>query len=214
MITFPTIDLTGIKGVLMDLDNTLYTYEPCHRFALSSCAKHFGCDLPADEFKAMYRRFRTLITERLTPQGSCRSRLLAFQGMFEEMGMNSAYIRARQADALYWETFIEQMRLAPDAAAFLGQCRDRQIPVCVVSDMTAEQQVRKLEKLGVTDVVRWLVTSEESGSEKPASCMFEMGLAKLDVVVHEAVMVGDDHKKDIEGAAALGIRAYHVKVLL
>jgi FMN phosphatase YigB (HAD superfamily) len=50
-----------------------------------------------------------------------------------------------------------------------------------------------------------VMTSEETGREKPASVMFTLPLAQLDRKPSEAVMVGDSVASDIEGANAVGL---------
>ena len=34
-LIFPEINLSGVKGVLLDIDNTIYHYESCHNYALN-----------------------------------------------------------------------------------------------------------------------------------------------------------------------------------
>ena len=38
---FQNIDLTYIKGVLIDIDNTLYAYEPAHKKSLRNMSSVF-----------------------------------------------------------------------------------------------------------------------------------------------------------------------------
>jgi predicted HAD superfamily phosphohydrolase YqeG len=39
---FLEIDLSSIKGILVDIDNTLYSYEPAHKNALKACFRTFS----------------------------------------------------------------------------------------------------------------------------------------------------------------------------
>ena len=100
------------------------------------------------------------------------------------------------------------MKLEDEADQFLQLCAERNLPVCILSDLTTEIQIRKLEKLGLQKRTQYLVTSEEVGVEKPDRRMFEAALAKLNLAPQDVVMIGDDIKKDISGAEALGIRAF------
>jgi FMN phosphatase YigB (HAD superfamily) len=50
-----------------------------------------------------------------------------------------------------------------------------------------------------------VLTSEETGSEKPSSVMFTLPLAQLDRRPSETVMVGNDVDTDVEGANAVGL---------
>lgn len=212
MIIFPKIDIATIQGVLIDIDDTLYAYEPPHTISLSECyqlaKKYFN--LSEIEFKTNYRKHRTNVTNRLIPQGACRSRFLAFQGLFEELKVSNAYEKALEMDFLYWDVFIQNMRVLDTAKQFLLACAKQEIPVCAVSDMTVTVQVQKLKKLGLTDLIDYLVTSEETGAEKPNPIMFTTALKKLGMIATEVIMIGDHLQKDIQAAECLGIKAYHV----
>jgi beta-phosphoglucomutase-like phosphatase (HAD superfamily) len=52
------------------------------------------------------------------------------------------------------------------------------VRVGVGSDMTADWQFRKLERLGLLDRIDFAVTSEEAGVEKPAPGFFALCLEK------------------------------------
>ena len=79
--------------------------------------------------------------------------------------------------------------------------------ICLVTDLTAHIQHRKIKKLKLEDYVSFAVTSEEAGKEKPHPYMFMMALEKLNLKAEEVCMVGDSFKKDIIGASNLGIKS-------
>ncbi|NBT59411.1 HAD family hydrolase [bacterium] len=209
-VTFPKIDLTTVKGVMVDLDDTLYSYETIHPKALFDVFQKFSFNLSFDSFSELYRHHRELVTKRLLPQGACRSRLLAFQSMVEETGMQAKYEAILEMENLYWNGFYSRMSLFPSAKTFLDSCFDLSLPVAVVTDMTAGVQIRKLKALGILDNIFCLVTSEEVGAEKPFRNIFETALRKLSINPESAVFIGDSKEKDFEGASRLGIKAYLV----
>ncbi|GAA3660627.1 MULTISPECIES: HAD family hydrolase [Acetobacter] len=207
------ISLSDVQGVLIDLDDTLYVYEDNHDRALKDVHKEFFSDMDYSEFARFYRNARNAVTQRLVPQGACRSRLFAFQNIFETLGVQQPFVRAYVADALYWDSFIANMVLAPAADAFLVRCETLGLPVCIVSDMTAHVQIRKIEKLGLAKRIAHLITSEEVGAEKPDARMFLAGMQKLGIRRGEdVIMIGDSLEKDIIGAQTINIRAYQVSL--
>ena len=213
-IKFPPIDLSKTKAVLIDLDNTLYHYDSCHAKAIKKCysdyKKSFNHFASFTDFYNFYRQKRDGTTKRLSPTGACRSRLLTFQEMFEDLNIDSAWELAAKYDEIYWSNLIENITIAKDALEFLEKCKKLQISVCIVSDMIAGIQIRKLKKLGINNYVKYLVTSEEAGVEKPNSQIFKRALAKLDLESKEVIMIGDSEDKDIKGAQNLGIKSYKV----
>lgn len=215
---FPKIDLTNVRGVLIDIDNTLYAYEPAHQIAIEACYKKFLELYPEEritfnEFYKVYREKRLEVTQRLAHQGSCRSRLFAFQALLEESKDTRAYIHAWDLETLYWATLIENMVLSKDAKQFLMNCQAKEIEVCAITDMQAHFQIQKLSTLGVEGYVKHLVTSEEVGVEKPNRKIFQTALKKLSLMPDDVIMIGDNEEKDIMGAENMGIRSYRVDIV-
>lgn len=211
-ILFPEIDLNGVKAVLLDLDNSLYLYEPCHQHALKKCFDQYPLNISFEKFCETYRSCREAVVERLKPQGACRSRFFAFLLMLESANHPQAYIDALKLDKLYWDSFISVMILESDAKDFLLKCKKEEVRICLVTDMLATTQVKKIQQLQIADYVDFMVTSEEVGCEKPSPKMFETALNKLQLTKSEVIMIGDDEKKDVAGAEKFAIKAYQVKI--
>lgn len=209
---FPDPQTLPCRAVLIDLDNTLYAYGPAHEAALKECYRRLPGAPDFASYAAQYKQARTRVTNRLYPSGACRSRLLAFQALCEGWRIPRPYEKALELDNAYWNQFIEAMSLDREAEAFLGLCKSRNLPLCIVSDMTAEIQIRKIIKLGLKETITHLVTSEETGREKPDPAMFNAALSKLGHEARECIMLGDDVQKDIEGAEKLGIPAYLIRL--
>ena len=64
-----------------------------------------------------------------------------------------------------------------------------------------------LEELGIAGRFAEIVYSAEVGFEKPHPGIFESALARLAVEPEEVLHVGDDRRRDVEGAQALGMNA-------
>lgn len=68
-------------------------------------------------------------------------------------------------------------------------------------------QHRKIEALGIAQDIKYLVSSEEAGREKPAKEMFDLCLEKLKLPPEHIWYVGDSFQKDVEGAMKAGMKA-------
>lgn len=209
---YSDVDIDRYKGVLIDLDDTLYRYEPCHQKALAECFATNNMGMSEGEYKQKYRSARDVVTSRLYPQGVCRSRLFAFQLMCEEAKIPQPFSTALELDDIYWSTFARAMKIDHRANTFLSRCTDKGIPICVVTDMTAHVQIRKLHALGINKMIAAIVTSEEIGAEKPDPRMFLSGLKKLGISANDTIMLGDSFSKDVQGALAAGIQARLIKL--
>jgi putative hydrolase of the HAD superfamily len=94
--------------------------------------------------------------------------------------------------------------------AFLQKAKERGIKMAIVTDLTAQIQLQKWQKLELHRYIDFMISSEEAGIEKPAPYIFELALQKLQLQTNEVVMIGDNATKDIAGAHALQIKAYQV----
>ena len=213
-IKFPKLNLNNVKGVLLDLDNTLYDYDCAHMKAIEACyskyKKNINASMDFDNFYNLYRKKRNLITKRLKTKGSCRSRLFAFQEIFEDQDLKNNWGLALDYEEVYWDTLIKNMILSPDSLLFLQSCKKMDIDICIVTDMTAGIQIRKLQGLGISEYIKYIVTSEEVGVEKPNPKIFHRALKKLNLESEDVIMIGDDENKDIIGSENLGIKSYKI----
>ena len=196
----------------MDIDNTLYSYQDSHDCAINACYDLFKKqnikELSKEVFRKLYREKRNEVTERLKPQGACRSRLFAFVSFFEDLSSPNAYLSALKFEEQYWESFINSLDPSKEIINYLESCKNSGISICAVSDMQAHIQIKKLEKLNADKFIDFLVTSEEVGFEKPNKEIFELSLKKMNLEKDQVIMIGDSLEKDVIGAKNFGIKGY------
>ncbi len=213
-IKFPQISLKNVHGILIDLDNTIYDFINAEEHALKACHLAYCKDFEKikwQEFLSQYYMTRMAINLRLAPQAACRSRFLAFQHWLETHDVEHAHIYARNYEQLYWQVFLDNIKIAVDADKFITKVIKQSLPIAVVTNMQPQIQLAKLEKLGIAEKIDFLVTSEEAGAEKPSPFPFKLALEKMQLTPEHVIMVGDNPKHDILGAEALGIKSYLVK---
>ena len=196
------------EAVFVDLDDTLYPYPECNeagKRAAWETATDLGYDLTRAEFEAFYQAGRREVKRELSGTASTHERFLYFKRAVE---LQTGSQRSRDALALceaYWDAYVAEMELFDGVRETLAALRDAGLDVAVVTNLTTRIQLRKVAELGLDDHVDLLLTSEETGSEKPASVMFTLPMARLDVGPEETVMVGDSVSADVAGGNALGL---------
>lgn len=201
----------GTRGVLLDFDNCLYIYEPCHQAALLSVKTELEKMVgKIDNFFELYKIAQSRVKARVHGQASSHSRILYFQAMFEYLGNGSMIKESLLLERLYWGEFMEGMHLVDGVHEFLSECRKNKIKIVIISDLTASIQFEKLVKLGINHLVDFMVTSEEAGAEKPDEKIFRLALEKAGLKIEDVVMVGDNLHKDIGGAQELGIKTLYI----
>ena len=193
------------KGILLDIDNTLYDYKVAHIFSknlvLEYCVSEFS--LSEEKINFAYEKARKQVHVELSETAASHNRLLYFQKMLEILNVNPMKY-AIEIYSKYWDSFLEELKPFDEIYNFLEKYKNR---ICLVTDLTANIQYRKIQKLGLEKYCDKLVTSEEAGREKPHPYMFMLALHKLNVRENEVCMIGDSFKKDILGATSLGIES-------
>ena len=74
-----------------------------------------------------------------------------------------------------------------------------------ITDLTAQIQFRKMVYFGLDECFDYVVTSEESGSDKPDPRPFQIALDKLKIEPKRIWMIGDSALEDMAGAGHFGI---------
>ena len=212
-LIFPKINLKGVKGVLLDIDNTIYHYESCHMQAQSVLIKELSRLLvvPEETIKKEYFNSRKTVNKRLCKTASSHSRFLYIQLTIEKILGISDFENTLKMEKLYWNIFLEKMQLNTAAKKFILKCNEINIAICCVTDLTAQIQFRKLLKFNLENHIKYIVTSEEVGVEKPHALMFQSALEKIGLSASDVIMIGDHPIKDIKGAQSMGINAYHIQ---
>lgn len=210
---FARIDIAKIKGLLVDLDNTIYAYEPCHKAGLLSAYRYYKKHVESVSYEVfihLYKQAQQKVKKRIPTHAASHSRLLYFQNMLEVKHVSQFVLHTSKLEELYWKAFSSRMVHNAPLMSFLKQCKKKGLHICLITDLTATLQFSKIRKLGLEKLVDCVVTSEEAGADKPNKKVFFLALEKLGLKAQDVIMIGDDIKKDIEGATRCGIKAYVV----
>ena len=197
------------KGVIFDIDGTLYDYKTSDKLAMKHFCEYVEHTLGVEEkkFRETYTEARNTIHERLKDTAAAHSRVLMIQTALELLKLNPFDYVLELYD-VYWNCFLENMRPYEGAEDFLRELKKRGVKISTCTDMTAHIQYRKLKKLGLDKFIDFMVTSEETGFEKPARIMFEFALKKMGILADDAAYFGDSLDRDIIGAEKVGIKAF------
>lgn len=191
------------KGILLDIDNTLYAYDDSHSVALEAVMFFMKNEflISNKELEVAYYKARRLVQIELEHTAASHNRLLYFQKMLELLGVN-ALVYGLRIYNLYWDTFLASMKPFAGIYDFLEKYKNQ---ICLVTDLTTHIQYRKIRQLKLNNYLSLMVTSEEAGREKPHPYIFMAALKKMNLNPNEVCMIGDSFNKDVIGASNLGI---------
>ena len=197
------------KGVIFDIDGTLYDYQINDKLAMNHFCAYIEANLGIEEkkFRETYTAARNIIHARLKDTAASHSRVLMIQTALELLNLNPFDYVLELYD-VYWNYFLENMRPYDGATEFLAELKANDVKISTCTDMTAQIQYRKIKKLGLDRYIDFMVTSEETGFEKPAPIMFNLALEKMKIQSNEAAYFGDALDRDILGAANVGIKPF------
>lgn len=202
------IDGDPPKGVLFDLDGTLYELEPVRRrMGRALVINALLSPLKGPRTIKLLKSFRAIREDlRALGDGSPSLDEAQYAEPARQLGVEPAVVRAAVTDWMLERPLphlssAERTALRPILAALKGW----DLPIGVFSDYPADA---KLVALGVDDMVDVTVsaTEPEVNAFKPHPRGFLVAAERMGVPPEEVVYVGDRADVDAAGAAAAGMR--------
>ena len=196
------------KGILFDLDNTLYSYDICHSKAIHAVIHylHSQYNFTIVDIQSVYDKISISTKYDLDTTASSHNKSIYFKKLLEHFNINLSVLPTIQP--LYWTTFLENIPLYEGVNEFIKWNRELGIKIGILTDYETEYQIQKLDKLDILHYIDVIVTSEEVGIEKPSRHMFQTILNKMNLSPEEVIMIGDNYQKDIMGADNMNILSY------
>ncbi len=196
-----------LKAVIFDIDGTLYDYDAAHARAFAALTD-YACDafgLTPARFEELHHEADMLLRQRAGVNcAAIHNRLLRYQVILELTGQPVGF--APTLERLYWDTLLLWMKPNSGLHEAFDFIKSKGLILGIGTNMTADWQYVKLEKLGVLHQVDFMVTSEETSAEKPDPRLFELCTEKAKCPPSECAFVGDSLKGDALGAKAAGMR--------
>lgn len=194
-----------IRAVLLDIDDTLLSFEGCVRQTMREGLPAFGLGAYREDMYEVARR----VNVRLWGQIECGELDLAaleqvrWNTIFSELGLVGDGVAFERyfKERLFWSA-VE----VPGARELVERLRGR-VVLCAASNGPNEQQVNRLRVAGMLDSFDHVFISERLGAEKPSREFFDACFAELgDIAPAETLIVGDSLTSDMAGGAAYGLR--------
>jgi putative hydrolase of the HAD superfamily len=207
-----------LKGILIDLDGTLANTEDYNLLYAKDKPietlleyKLYQFLLPTlkiitwEQFQEIFLRARKEISSELHGTAAAHNRYLYIQRTLELLGINFIPDIIQQSTDYYFEEMLKRTTLYPGVSEALKIFKQHQLKTCIVTDFTADIQIKKMCHLGITKYIDYLVTSEEAGADKPHVEQAVIALKKLHLTQDEVVIIGNNPSTDIELARRIDI---------
>jgi putative hydrolase of the HAD superfamily len=201
-----------IKAVFFDLYHTLVRYEPPQEELEAKALKDFGIDTSpevfhrplviADEF--IYQE----IAQRPLSQRSQEEKM-ALYAQYQGILLKEAGIEASEKLVLGMLAKMQQFKmklvLFDDVAPALSDLKGRGLILGLISNVEKDMTAT-LNELGLPSWLGVVVTSQDSGFNKPQPEIFQEALRRAGVQASEAIYIGDQYQVDVIGADRAGMK--------
>lgn len=201
----------NVQAVIFDLDNTLYHYDPCNHAGLVAAHQKLNQQLvvPYEQFIIVHNQVRSQLAVTLENQAASHNRAIFFKRIVEQLTGAPHPDLVIDMFNLYWDNFLDIIEPHPDAHHVLATLSKR-MPLAMLSNHITAIQLRKIKRLKFAPYFTHIVTSEETGIEKPDPAIFGWVLDLLEIEPQQAVMIGDHPLGDIRGAREAGLKTIHM----
>lgn len=176
-----------IKGVIFDLDDTLYSEKEYVRSGYKAVAEYLGTD--AYEAK-MWQFFIDGVP--------------AIDAILKELGREEEL----KAAVDVYRNHKPNIHLYDGVAELLQELKARNIKIGIITDGRPERQRNKLEVLGLTSLVDDVIITDELGGtqfRKPCDVAFRIMATRWRLNSADMVYVGDNVNKDFQAPQQLGM---------
>ena len=204
----------GIRGVVLDLDDTLTDLAGFEPKVWDQLAKLVGERFPGVDREELRRRYvdamehnyQRVLDGELDMRGYRRARLAHAVAPWGELGDDDFedYYRVMRRT-------IDEVPVKEGAYEVLRALREGGYRLAILTNGPSELQRGKLDRFGFAPYVDAIAISGEIGAAKPDARAYAAVEEMLGIPAAELVMVGDNWEWDIAGALDAGLAAaYYV----
>ena len=199
-----------IKAVFFDLDNTLYDSDTAWSIAVKETFELL-CKHEPDVSEEVLTKAWTTVHQQLFQQldaGKCSMaevRDSRFPYLFKELNLSPGEITEELNDFLSTR-YLTSLSLYEDVTV-LEELHAYHVGIITngAHDEHTDSQLSKVRHLGLTERIQSLTISGEIGVRKPKFEIFKVACERANVLLKEAMLVGDSIQNDIVGANNAGM---------
>lgn len=211
-----------IRAVLFDATGTLIALREPVGETYARVARAHGAPISAWRLEDAFRRIFSQAPPMVFPDASPEARPALERDWWRRVVRATllAADSSRRVDdfeacfAELWDRFStpEAWQARPGARALLDSLRRRGLRSAVVSNFDSRLPAI-LQGLGLAELLDTIVLPADAAVAKPDAAIFSVALGRLGVEPEEAIFVGDDAERDLEGARRAGLQAVDVASL-
>jgi len=184
-------DISKIKGIIFDLDDTLYSEKDYVRSGFRAIASDLGKDETCVD--QLWKYF-----EEGKPAIDC------LLNKWHRMDMKDMLLKV-------YRSHIPDITLYDGVIETIQSLRDAGIKVGIITDGRPEGQRNKIQALGLESIMDDIIITDDLGGEqfrKPCDIAFRIMMTRWRLNPSDILYIGDNIAKDFQAPLQLGIRSY------
>ena len=186
----------SIKGVIFDMDNTLFDFIEAKMNACAAIVEHVGAGDP-HELLSYFRRkehgFENVenISDYLMEYGKYSEQLFS------------------ECCTIYEREKIRSIKIYPGVKDTMLHLKEMELIVGILTDADKRNASMRLKRTGLCDCFDSLFTFDMTGYKKPSHKPFTNALDSMGLQAHETLYVGDSLRRDIIPSKQIGMVTVH-----
>lgn len=197
-----------IKAVFFDLDNTLTDWRDSRKAIHFWISKEFGKRFDELFSKVEYE----FVGKTLDPLDYNVN--VWFKETFRRLKIEISESKLKRLEKKYWDIGLKKMKKGVALIKVLTRLKKYKLIMVTDSDGYLNNHIKnkKLSILGIRKYFDLIVTSNDTGKNKPDLELWRRGLKKFNLKGDECFMVGDKPEMDLAPAKKLGMQTIWIKV--
>ena len=195
--------------IFFDIDGTLLDHKGAELEGIKKFYEKYAFNQLTDfeHFKELWvkfanKNFNRYLAKELSFEEQRANRIIE---LFAEFHISVEYEEALDKFNDYLTVYEECWKAYDDVIPCLEMLKGKRLGI--ISNGDHEQQVMKLEKIGIKDYFEDIVTAGSIGVAKPNVKIFEMACERNGVNISDCYYIGDDIKSDINPCNEIGLKA-------
>ncbi|WMW21149.1 HAD family hydrolase [Methanolobus mangrovi] len=185
-----------IKGVIFDMDNTLFDFVKAKIAACTAIIKHIGTGDP-HELLSYFRRDKYGFEDVENISDYLVEYDLYSQEIFQE------------CCTIYQREKIHTIELYPDVKRTMLELKSMELSIGILTDADKMNARKRLQKVDLCGCFDSLFTFDMTGWKKPSHEPFMYALDSMGLAAHETLFVGDSLRRDISPSKQIGMMAVY-----
>jgi len=188
----------SIRGIIFDMDNTLYNFFDAKMLACKKAAGIVGTGT-GEELLRYFLSGKHGFEDPENIRDFMTDRNVLDDSLFSEA--------ARE----YEDVKLTSIVLYPGVMDLIPALHESGMPLTIVTDAGSLQAEQRLTKLELHDYFQSVITPDTTGRRKPDPLNFHSAMEVMNTRPEETMIVGDSPKREIEPGNKLGLTTVYAK---